>query len=233
MKRLRFLIVIFTMFCLTQVNAQNNANKLLQAVYNTLQKANDYTVKANIRVDIPAIHIHPVDVTIFFKQKDNFKVDTKGIAIVPQQGFNQASKLLADTNSYTAMIQRTEKFESISVILVNVIPSSETNEIVLGKLWIDPKRNVIMKAQYTTRSNGTIEADYSYGSQVTYGLPDKITFNVDVKKFKIIKSVSEGAVSNPTPEKDNNDNQNKKGKIFIVLSNYQVNKGIPDSKFQK
>lgn len=229
MKSIRVLFFCMAVLSTLKVNAQGDANKLLQAVYSTLQKTNDYSVQAHIIVDIPAIHILPVDVSIYYKKKDKFKVISKGIAIVPQQGFNQASKLLSDPSSYTAIIQGTETVDSINAEIINVIPISETTDIVLGKLWVDPKRTVILKAQYTTRSNGTIEADYRYKSQAKYGLPDKIVFIVDIKKFKVPMGAND--VVNTTGTE--NEKLNKKGKIIINLSNYQVNKGVPDNVFQK
>ncbi len=233
MKHLKY-IAAFSLLCITvaQVYAQNNANRILNAVYSRMQKAKDYSVQANIKVDMPFIRILPVDVTIYFKQKDKFKVESKSIAIVPRQGFDQAQKMLADTNSYAAMIQGEEKIGEIQTSIVNVIPLSDTSEIILGKLWIDPVRSLILKSQLTTRSSGTIVTEYTYESQVAYGLPDKMVFSVDTKKFKMpngapIEPNKSGAVD------EKNTKENGKGKIFIIMTNYQVNKGIPDSVFVK
>ncbi len=215
-----------------QVDAQNNANAFLRSVYSKIQKAKDYSVQAHIKVDMPFIRMVPVNAKIYFKQKDKFKVESKGIAIVPRQGFDQASKMLADTNSYTAMIQGDEKIGAIQTRIVNVIPLSDTSDMILGKFWIDPLQSVIIKSQLTTRSSGTIVTEYTYGSEVEYGLPDEMIFSVDVKKFKAPKGVI--AESNKsTTDKDGKGNSNKRGKIYIVLTNYQVNKGVPDSMFKK
>ena len=166
-------------------NAQTRANEILHAVFAKLEKTKDYSVQANIKVDMPFIRILPVKVKIYFKQKDKFKVESKSIAIVPRQGFSQIQNIIADTNSFTSMIQGEEKYNSIQTIIINVIPLSDTGEMILGKFWIDPKQNLIIKSQITTRSNGTIETEYLYGSQAEYGLPDEMIFSVDVKKFKI------------------------------------------------
>jgi hypothetical protein len=221
-----------TVLSITQVNAQNDANVLLRLVYSKLQKAKDYTVQAHIKVDMPFIRMVPTDVKIYFKQKDKFKVVSKGIAIVPRQGFDQASKMLADTISFTVMIQGNEKLGTIQTKLLNVIPLADTSDMILGKFWIDPLQNVIVKSQLTTRSNGTIVTEYTYGNQVAYGLPDEMIFLVDVKKFKVPKGIASEPVKNDSDNKDKV-NGNKKGKIYITLSNYQVNKGIPDSMFKK
>jgi outer membrane lipoprotein-sorting protein len=228
----KFLFTLLTLlFSFGSVNAQQNANQILRAVYMKVQKAKDYTVNANIKVDMPFIRMLPIDAKIYFKQKDKFKVESKSIAIVPRQGFDQSSKMLADTNSFTAIMQGNELLNGIQTSIINIIPLSDTSDLILGKLWIDTKQNVILKSQLTTKSNGTILMEYTYGSQDAYGLPDKMIFSIDVKKFKIPKSVA--ADINNNDQKVDKTKDPKKGKIFITLTNYQINKGIPDSIFKK
>jgi outer membrane lipoprotein-sorting protein len=225
-----FLIFIFFASAIT-AHAQSNANSILRGVYNKLQKAKDYSVNAHIKVDMLFIRMMPIDAKIYFKQKDKFKVESKSIAIVPRQGFDQSSKMLADTNSYTAVAQGNEMIGNIQTTIINIIPLSDTADLILGKLYIDAKQNVILKSQLTTKSSGTILTEYAYGAQVAYGLPDQMIFSVDMKKFKIPKSVS--ADINNTSKTDDPKKDKKKGQIFITLTAYQVNKGIEDSVFKK
>lgn len=228
----RFCCFLFLiLFATKNISAQENANTILHNVYSKVQKAKDYSVDVHIKVDMPFIRMMPVNAKIYYKQKDKFKVESKSIAIVPRQGFDQASKLLADTNSFSTIIQGNQMIGNIQAVIINIIPLADTSDLILGKLWIDTKQNIILKSQLTTKSNGTILTEYTYGTQLVYGLPDKITFTVDVKKFKIPKSVS--ADMNNKPKEEDKSKDKKKGQIDITLSNYQINKGIPDSIFKK
>jgi hypothetical protein len=92
---------------------------------------------------------------------------------------------------------------------------------VLAKIWVDVHEALILKSQITTRTNGTVVADYQYGKQKEFGLPDELTFSVDVKKFKIPKGVVIDINRSASPEKAKN--QNKIGTIYIQFSNYSVN----------
>jgi outer membrane lipoprotein-sorting protein len=139
--------------------------------------------------------------------------------------------MLADTNSYTAVAQGNEMIGAVKTTIISILPLSDTSDLILGKLWIDTKQNVILKSQLTTKSSGTILTEYAYGAQIAYGLPDKMIFSVDMKKFKIPKSVS--ADINNTVKEEDKTKDKKKGQIFIDLTNYQVNKGIPDAVFIK
>lgn len=232
MRRYKLLLAFFIFIQGTTLHAQISANQMLRAVYLKLQKAKDYSVQANIKVDIPFIRMMPIDAKIYFKQKDKFKVESKSIAIVPRQGFDQSSKMIADTNSFTAIMQGNELINGIQTNIINIIPLADTSDLILGKLWIDPKQSIILKSQLTTKSSGTILTEYTYGTQIPYGLPDKMIFSVDVKKFKIPKSVT-ADLNNSEADKKDKKKDDKKGKIFITLTNYQINKGVPDSIFKK
>ena len=225
------IFILFILFLFSRSLAQTNANQILRGVYLKQQKAKDYSVQANVKVDIPFIRMMPIDAKIYFKQKDKFKVESKSIAIIPRQGFDQASKMLADTNSFTAVMQGTEMIAGISTNIINIIPLSDTSDLILGKLWIDAKQQLIVKSQLTTKSNGTILMEYIYGTQLEYGLPDKMIFSVDIKKFKMPKTVT--ADMNNNEDKKDKPKENKKGMIFITLTNYQINKGVSDSIFKK
>ncbi len=217
------------------LKAQIGANQTLQAVYSKLTRANDYSVTANIKVDLPFIRILPIDAEIYYKQKDKFRVKSRGIAIVPRQGFNQVTEILADTSSFSTVQLGTELIANVQTCIINIIPKSDTSDLILGKFWIDPKQNVILKSQLTTRSNGTILMEYYYGKLVVYGLPDKIIFTVDVKKFRAPVNYSANIASNSNENNDNADKTKdlRKGQIMISFRNYKINKGIPDIVFEK
>ncbi len=221
-------ILMYGLFC--QAIQAQNPNKLINLVYTKLNKANNYKVDVNIKVDLPFIKMLPINAKIYFKQKDKFKVVSKSIAIVPKQGFVQLTKLLNDTNVSTAMYQSSEIINATKVSLINVIPLNDTGDVVLGKLWIDEKQQIILKSLITTKSNGTILTNYEYGSHKEYGLPDVMIFEVDIKKFKIPKAV---AADINTTKSSTSGKEGKKGKIIIKLNNYIINKGIEDAIFKK
>jgi hypothetical protein len=66
-----------------------------------------------------------------------------------------------------------------------------------------------------------VVADYLYGKQKEFGLPDELTFSVDVKKFKIPKGVVVDINRTKTAEEPKN--QGKMGTIHILFSNYSIN----------
>jgi len=167
----------------------------------------DYTATANVTADIPMIKILPSKAKIYFKQKDKFKVEAKGIVILPKQGFTDVNSFISNTKNYQSILGDTTLVNATKTVLATVIPTGEGSEIILAKLWIDYARNVVMKSQITTKTNGTVTTTYTYGDKVSYGLPSKMVFEIDVKKFKLPKS--------KTPEK-------KEQSLFLCLSTMSI-----------
>ena len=226
--RIQYILIVLCIISI-DLSAQNeSANSILRSVYQKIQKADNYSAKANIRVDLPFLKMLPINANVYFKKNDKFKVDSKSIAILPRQNFDQLTKMLADTNSFTAMIQAKEVFKELPVTIVSIIPLADTSDLILGRLWIDEKTSLVHKAQLTTKTNGTILTEYFYGAQSAYGLPDKIIFTVDIKKFKIPKSVA--ADINNTKAKE--ETKEKQGRITVVMKDYLINKGVDDSVFK-
>lgn len=225
LKQLLFLklFIVYSISILAQ-----SPRALLNQVQVKLNKAANYTADINIKVDLPYITLMPINSKLYYKQKDKFKIDTKSIAILPKQGFLQLNMLVNDTVNYTAIFQSKEIINKIKTSLLNLIPNNDTSDVVLAKLWVDEINQVIIKSQVTTKSSGTIKTEYIYGSQVFYGLPDDIKFTVDIKKFKIPKALSADINTSKTTKVEK-----KFGEINIKLKNYQINKGIADSVFDK
>jgi outer membrane lipoprotein-sorting protein len=225
LKNIRFIAFIFI---ISYQGYSQNPKVLLNQIQSKLNKVNTYKADINIKVDLPYIIMMPIKTKLYFKQKDKFKIDTKHIAIFPKQGFFQFNRLINDSINYTAAFQSHELINGIKTTLINLIPNNDTSDVILAKLWIDGSNQVILKSQITTKSSGTIKTEYSYNTQIKFGLPDKIKFVVDVKKFKIPKALA-ADINTSTSKKV----EKKSGEILVVLSNYEINKGISDSFFNK
>lgn len=226
-KIISLLFVLYSIFCSGQ-----DADVILDRIVSKINSVKDYSVDANIKANIPLIKILPVKASIYFKQKDKFKVVSKGIAILPKQGFTDVNSFLMKKNTYMTVDGGVKTIDDVKTNLVTVIPTNENSEFVLAKLWIDTKNDLIIKSQITTRSSGTVTVDYSYGTEAEYGLPNKLVFDIDVKKFKLPKSVAADLNKTEKEKQKTDKNKDQKGTITIKLSNYKINNGISDEFFK-
>ena len=220
---------IFIVLILPLQLFSQDASQSISELTAKMNRVTDYSADAVIKSDIPLIKILAVKATIYFKQKDKFRIISKGIAILPKQGFVDLSKLLSNMDGYTSMIAGYDTVSDIKAQVITIFPVNDTSDLILAKLWVDTDRDIILKSQITTRSSGTVTIEYSYKSQNEFGLPDSIVFIVDVKKFKIPKGVATDI--NRTTSMDELKKPAKTGRIFISLSNYKINKGISDEIF--
>lgn len=196
-----------------------------------MNRVKDYSVNVMIKSEIPLIKIFPVKASIYFKQKDKFRIISKGIAILPKQGFIDLPELLNQKDTYSALLTGSETIRNIKTEVITLLPTDDAGDLILMKLWIDTAHDLVLKSQTTTRSNGTLTAAYTYGTQAAFGLPDALVFTVDVKKFKIPKGLATDI--NRTATADANKPTAKTGKISISFTDYIVNKGIKDEIFGK
>jgi hypothetical protein len=217
-------------FLMAAISFAQDATKTIDELVLKMSRIKDYSADALITSDIPMVKILPSKATIYFKQKDKFKIDAKGIAIVPKQGFSDMSKLLSDKSSYTAIFMGHENIRSTQVEIISIFPTSDTSDMILSKMWIDPVNDVVLKSQTTTRSSGMVTTEFTYGSQLKWGLPDQMLFTVDVKKFKIPKGVATDL--HKSSGKNTTEPTAKTGTVKIDLTNYRVNQGLSDVLFK-
>lgn len=218
-------MILFGLFFSLSYSAQN-PRMVLQHVNAKLCKAKTYSADVEIRVDLPYIALQPIQSKLYVKEHKRFKLDTKRIAVLPRQGFLQFNTLLTDSVNYTALFQAFDIIKSVKAVVINLIPNSDTGDVILAKLWIDDFNQVIIKTQITTKSSGTVKTEYQYGSLVAYGLPDKIQFVVDIKKFKIPKALSADINTSGTAK-----TEKKTGIIQVQFKNYVINCSINDNFF--
>jgi outer membrane lipoprotein-sorting protein len=225
-------ILLFSLFSLSFSAFGQKPEDVIEKINTKIAGAKDYTVNAHIDADIPMIQIMPSKAKIYFKQKDKFKIESKGISILPKQGFTELNVFLSDKSKYTAIFGDSLKIRDVDTRLINIIPNSSSGEIILAKIWVDQKNSVIMRSQVTTQSNGTVKTDFKYGNQLSYGLPSELKFEIDVKKFKMPKSVAADINKTSTDKKKAKSKPKSKGTITITLTDYAVNTGLSDSIFK-
>ena len=225
---MRQLFLIVSLVFVSSISLAQQS-KTLNAVVVKLNSVKDYTVNARVVAAVPMIKIKEVNAVLYFKQKDKFKIDAKGIAVLPKQGFIELNKFLTNTSKYMAIESTGKVIGGVSTLMVTVIPTDESTDIILAKLWIDSKKNLILASQLTTKSSGVMTTNYTYTDQAQFGLPSTMIFEIDVKRFKMPKSVA--ANIHQTDKRDDS-KKDKQGKITVYLTGYKVNKGISDNIFK-
>jgi outer membrane lipoprotein-sorting protein len=207
-------------------------DKILENVVDNFSKVQDYSVDVNIKIDVEFIKVPETKAKIFFKQPDKIHLESDGFAMLPKNGMEFSPTALI-TKEHTAIYEKDVVLNGVNTSLIKVIPLGDQGDVILSTLWVDQVMNVIRKVESTTKTNGTFTIDFSYAKDLKYPLPSEIIFSFNVDKMNIPATISgETAPENPKKKKGRSDGVTK-GKVIVKYNNYEVNKGIADSIFEK
>ena len=211
--------------------AQSDAHKLIQQLNKKFFLLQDYTADIQMHFDIPGVKMNNMKGKVFFKKPNKFRIKAKGIFFLPKQNpLQNVSNMFLDTSAYTSIISGYETINKQQCAILNMIPLNNNNELILGKFWIDISNPLIYKSQITTKNNGTIETENTFGDLVQFALPSQVVINIEMNKMKVPKMMAMDLKKN-NKKKEDNVNKKEKGTITLVFNNYKINTKINDQVF--
>ncbi len=218
--RLKYLFTSICLLISLSAIAQS-PKKLFADINKKFDMVNNYNSDLRLDFDIPFVKIKTVNAKAKYSKPDKFDITSTSLLFLPKQKNLMAQQLLRDTNSFTAVLAAEETINGVKATVINVIPNKE-DDLILGKFWIDKTQKLILKSQLTTKSNGMVTIENTFGKYAAYALPDKMKFTVDVAKFKIPKALVADIGSNVS--KTATAKPQDKGTITLNFSNYVLNK---------
>ncbi len=212
--------------------AAQDINVLVTNAKKKFETVNDYEARGRMKTNVTFLKVPVATVTIYFKKPNKLKVKSeKGISFVPKGAVSINMSNILSGNDFTIIDGGDDKVNGTYVKVARLLPTDDNSDVVLSTIYIDPIKNVILKARTTTRENGTYELIMTYGKYIAYGLPDKIIFSFNTKDYKLPKGVTFD-FDDGTKIKQS-DVKNKKGRAEIIFNSYIINKGIADAVFSK
>ena len=229
---MKFLICAVALLMLFNATVAQDDAALIKAVKAKLDKINDYQASGKMVIDVSFIKAPKSAITVYYKRPDKFKMEKQGgLSILPKGGVSINISSLLTNNNYTAVSAGTAIINGINTKIIKLLPLNENSDVVLTTMYIDDKNLLIKKASVTTKENGTYEMEMDFGKYAAWGLPDKVVFSFNTKDYKLPKGI--------TFEYDKGDKKkqdalkNKKGRVEITYSNYNINKGIDEAVFKQ
>lgn len=209
------------------IGQKKDAYKILESVKAKLNSVKDYEADIKIKVDFNFLKVPDMTAKIYFKEPDKVKLDSKEFAMLPKQALTFSPRKLLEFD-YSALYINSQVINGSQTDVIKIIPNSDTVEIAVSSLWIDPVNSVVKKVESTLKKGGTFQFDIDYSSQIKFGLPSAIKFTVDLSSMQGPRQMK----SDGTKDTGNN-KKSGKGTVNIFYNNYKVNKGIPDSFFKE
>lgn len=212
------------------VGFSQSAEEVVQQVKAKLDKVNDYHAKAKMKTNVVFIKAPVATVNVYFKKPNKLRIrNEKGISFIPKGSVNvNLGNVFTNTGSYDIIDAGKEN----GLRIIKLLPRDEDADVVLATLYIDEKTMLVKKSKTTTKENGTYELEMTYGNYAAYGLADKVIFTFNTKEYKLPKGITLDYDNGSSKESNENDLKNRKGKVELTYTSYELNKGIPDSIFQ-
>ena len=225
-KFLLLTLIVLTGFGFAQ---SKDPNKILDGVKKRFDKVKDYQANVSVKVDMDFIKVPESKAKLFFKQPDKVKIESDGFAMLPKQSTNFSPAQLLKGN-YTAIYVRNENTNNKNLDVIKIIPNTDSSDVILTTLWIDPAQSVISKVETATKKGGTIQMDFGYDPK-TIPLPTTLKFSFNLGEVQVPANV-QSTQNNQRGDKKF-DSAKLKGAVIITYSNYKINKGIADSFFDE
>jgi len=220
MRRGAFIGVIIGLISLwggLDLQAQDEAQAILQNLGTNFDKLEKFQVDANVKVDVEFIKIKDRLIKIRFEKPDKFTFDSEGLALLPKNGM-QMEYLTLIGKGYTSIMAGQEDVAGVRTKIIKVIPEVENEDIILAQMWIDPVANRIVKMKTYTKKSGSYLIEFSYKNH-PFNLPDQIVVTFDISALTLpAKMMSE---FQPQAEKVKEGPQ--QAKVIVQYSNYRVN----------
>jgi outer membrane lipoprotein-sorting protein len=218
MKTLYYLPACLLFFLLRPVIVPaQEADSLLKAVANTMDKIIRFEADAVIHVDVDFINIKDTRLKVKYESPDKFTFDVQGLALLPKKGMQMDYMQMLNAK-YTAIDVGKELIGTTETRIIKVIPESEDADVILAQLWIDPKTKRILRMKTYTRKSGSYTIDFEYDTPYR-PLPDVLTVNFEINNMtfptKAMNEIMTNGIQKP-------DSIPKKATVVVRYSNYKI-----------
>lgn len=233
MKRWIAVLVIIATFSGNARADEYTADQLFYKMRDKLELVKDYVADVKMKINVSYMRVPQLNGKVYFKAPDKMKLERKGgISILPKKGINLTlNSILPEGQDLVVIEGGYEELDGEKYRIIKVIPNNDPNGVVLTKLWVDEARLLTVHTETTTRDNGTIEMDLTFGDYAKQSLPDKVVFIIDVKDYKLPQGLTMDYNTDQDAMPKQGKNKRTKGKIEINYLNYSINQGLSDNIF--
>jgi len=224
-------IFITILIVFSAINSYSqDASKIAKELLSEYNKINTFQSDVSIKIDISYLNAPEKIGKIYFKSPNTTKVDIEGFSMLPKQGTGNFIGELLKLKSTVISLGK-EKVNNIELTHLKLIPN-ESKDIVLVDMYVDENKMTVVKADITTKDNGTFYLDIEYVNSVKFNLPSKVEIEFVVPNFKMPKAFV-GPRDKSKVDEMQKEGETTKGKVILKYWNYIVNQKIDNSIFKK
>ena len=224
------LFSIVFLFSMVGFSQSKDPEAILNKVKAEFSKIEDYTVDVKVKVDVDFLKMPDREAKIYYKQRDKIHIQSEGFAMLPKEGLNFSPLSLLNSN-YTSFYVREDTLNRIVTSVIKVIPLDGRSDVILSTLWVDIKRDLILKVESSRKPEGTFTIDMDYlKTEKGFWLPSSLVFTFSIDRSILPRKFNFDTDSDLKKAMEES-TKVQTGKVFIDYSNYKVNTGLSDEIF--
>jgi hypothetical protein len=224
------LFSIVFLFSMVGFSQSKDPEAILNKVKAEFSKIEDYTVDLKVKVDVDFLKMPDREAKIYYKRPDKIHIQSEGFAMLPKEGLNFSPLSLLNSN-YTSFYVREDTLNRIVTSVIKVIPLDGRSDVILSTLWVDIKRDLILKVESSRKPEGTFTIDMDYlKTEKGFWLPSSLVFTFSIDRSILPRKFNFDTDSDLKKAMEDS-TKVQTGKVFIDYSNYKVNTGLSDEIF--
>ncbi|MGB5288743.1 MAG: hypothetical protein WBN42_09655 [Ignavibacteriaceae bacterium] len=228
-KKIIPLVVLFSILAFSQSKDPDSILERVKTEFNIIE---DYTVDVKIKVDIDFLKMPDREAKIYFKKPDKIHIESEGFAMLPKEGLNFSPLGLLNSN-YSTYYVREDTLNKVVTSVIKVIPLEGGSDVILSTLWIDTKRDLILKVESSRKPQGTFVIDLDYlKTEKGIWLPSSMIFSFSIDRSVLPRKFNFDTESDDKKVREDS-TKTRTGKVFLNYSNYKINTGLSDDIFEK
>ena len=198
---------------------------VLDSVINVLGRAQDYTVRLEIVVDIERMSVPPMEATLYYKYPDRVHIEADGVAIIPREVLPVAISAIPDR--FLVEDSRRDTLRGMEILRLGLEPREATTRTRRLSLAVDPGKWLPVQLATSTVDGRAITADFEFAAEDGFWLPAEVLIRFDAAS----EDTSDRPSWEQTPPSGRTQRMARRGTVRIVYREYRVNTGLPDELF--
>lgn len=208
------------------------AEQLFYALRTKVLTVKDYQADIKMKIDVSYMKIPLLKGKLFFRSPDKMRLEREGgLSLLPRKNINLTLSNLIPTGKVMVLDAGSADIAGKQFRVLKVVPEDDMGGIILSKIWVDEANMLVVRTETTTRNDGTVIMDLTFGKYSAWALPDKVTIHLDLKDYKLPQGVTMDYNNTPKPKDKEKTGGKQKGTISIQYLKYEINKGISDAVF--
>jgi hypothetical protein len=213
------------MLALTPVPDDPGGEAVLDSLVSVLQRAEDYTVRLEIEVDIERMSVPPMEATLYYKRPDRVHIDADGVAMIPREVL-PASIAALPRNFSVERVER-DTLNGRRILRLSLEPRRSSTRTRQLSLAVDPATWLPLELSSSRLDGRSITADFAFASVEGFWLPSEVVIRFDA----VADDTSDGSAWEQNPSAGRRSSMPRRGTVRILYRDYRVNTGLPEEMF--